>query len=121
MVQGFNGLGDLLVQSFAPLLEHCAVGDLLRERVLKNVLDFGKGGLFVEKLFVLKGSKEAIQFIFGLGDHLAKQTHRELATDDRKLLEQRFLFRSEPVDTGSEDTLHGRGQNLKVGSTHPPL
>ena len=77
--------------------------------MLEDVLDFGKRRLLVEKLFALKRGKEAIQFVFGLGDNLAHQTHRELATDDRELLQEGFLFWSKAVDAGGEDALHGGG------------
>ena len=39
--------------------------------MLEEVLDLGKRGLLVEKLFALEGGQEAIEFVFGLGDHLA--------------------------------------------------
>ena len=75
--------------------------------MLENVLDFRKRGLFVEKFFALQGGKEAIQFVFGLGDDLADQTHRELPADHRELLQQGFLVWGEAVDAGGEDALHG--------------
>ena len=81
--------------------------------MLEDVLHFGKRGLFVEKLFALERGKEAVQFIFGLGDHLADQTHRELTPNDRELLQQGFLVWSESVDTGGEYALHGR-RNMQV-------
>ena len=71
MKECLDRLRRLLVQRFASLLEHRVVGDFLGQRMLEDVLDFGKRGLFVEKLFALEGGKEAIQFVFGLGDHLA--------------------------------------------------
>ena len=81
----------------------------------------GKRGLFVEKLFALEGGQEAIQFVFGLGDHLADQTQRELAANDGELLEQGFLVWREAVDAGGEDALHG-GRKMQVacgrGSAH---
>jgi hypothetical protein len=39
--------------------------------MLKEVFHLGKGRLFVEKFLALEGGKEAIQFVFGLGDNLA--------------------------------------------------
>src|SRR4030095_3577499 len=70
-------------------------------------------GLFVDKLLALEGGKAAIQFLFGLGDHLTEQTHRELAPDHRKLLQQGLLFWSQAVDTGGEHALH-RGGDIQL-------
>ena len=81
--------------------------------MLEDVLDFGKRGLFVEKLFALEGGKEAIQFVFRLGDHLAEQAHRELAPNDRELLQQGFLVWREAVDAGGQHALHGGG-NMQI-------
>ena len=78
--------------------------------MLEDVLDFGKRRLFVEKLFALERGEQAIQFLFGLGDDLADQTQRELAPNDRELLQQGFLFRREAVNAGGEDALHGGGR-----------
>jgi len=56
--------------------------------VLKNVLHFGKRGLFVEKLFALEGGQEAVQFGFGLGEDLLHQTQGEFPPDDCELLQE---------------------------------
>ena len=64
--------------SFALLLQHRAVGDLLGQRMLEDVFHFGKGRLLVEKLFALQRGQQAVQFVFGLGDHLADQAQRKL-------------------------------------------
>ncbi len=90
-VQGFHRLRRLLMQDLASLLQHRAVGDFLGQRMLENVLDFGKRGLFVEKLFALERGEQAVQVGFGLSDDLADQTHGKLATNDRELLQQGFL------------------------------
>ncbi len=91
-IQCFNRLRGLLMQDFTPLLQHRAISDLLGQGVLKNIFHLGKGGLLVEKFFVLEGGKEAIQFVFWLGDNLADQDSRELTTDDRKLLKNASLL-----------------------------
>src|SRR5262245_45334620 len=62
-VEPFNGLGSLLVQEFASFLEHRAIRHVLGQGMLKEVLHFRKRRLFVEKLFALERSKEAVQFI----------------------------------------------------------
>ena len=54
-------------------------------------------------------AEEAIQFVFGLGDHLADQTQGKLAPDDRELLQQGFLVWGEAVNAGGQDALHGGG------------
>ena len=105
----FDRLRRVLVQGFAPLLQHRAVGHFLRQRMLEDVLDFGKRGLFVEKLFALEGGEQAIQFVFRLGDDLADQAQRELPANDRELLQQGFLVWGEAIDAGGEDALHGGG------------
>jgi hypothetical protein len=79
-------------------LKNGVVGHFLRQGVLEDVLYFGKCGLLVEKLFVLKRGKQAVDFVFGSGDHLANQTHGKLATDYCQLLKQRFLIRDKAVD-----------------------
>ena len=38
--------------------------------MLEDVFDFGKRGLFVEKLFALERGQQPIEFVFGLGDDL---------------------------------------------------
>ncbi len=65
----------------------------------------GKRGLFVEKLLTLERGEEAVQFLFGLGDDLAEQAQRKRSSDDRELLQQGLLFRSEAVDTGRQHAL----------------
>ncbi len=50
--------------------------------MLEDVLDFGKRGLLVEKLFALERGEEAIEFLFGLGDDLAHQAQGELPPND---------------------------------------
>ena len=109
------------MQSFASLLQHRAIGHFLRQGMLEDVLDFWKRGLFVEKLFALEGGKEAIQFVFWLGDHLAEQTHRELATDHRELLQQGFLVWGQSVNARRQDALHGRGDMQRWDVVREPI
>ena len=90
--------------------------------MLEDILDFGKRGLLVEKLFALERGKEAIEFVFGLGDHLADQTQRELPPDDRELLQQGFLVWREAVDAGGQHALHGGGRYAaSVGALRQPI
>ena len=42
-----------------------------------------KGQLRGKKLFVLQGSKQAIELLLGVGDNLTHETERELPPDDR--------------------------------------
>ena len=52
MIQGSQSLGPSAREGFASLLQHGAIGHFLGQRMLKEVLDFGKRGLLVQKLFV---------------------------------------------------------------------
>jgi hypothetical protein len=87
------------MQELAPLLKNGVVGDFLGQGMFENIFHFGKCRLFVEKLFVLKRGEQAVDFIFGSGDHLTNQTHGKLATDYCQLLKQRFIIRDKTVDT----------------------
>ena len=70
--------------------QHRAVSHFLRQRMLEQVLHFRKRGLFVEKLFALERGEQAVECLFGLGDHLAHQAQRELPPNDGELLEKAF-------------------------------
>jgi hypothetical protein len=82
--------------------------------MLEEVLHLRKRGLFVEKLLALERGKQAIQFLFGLGDDLLDQAYGELPTNDRELLQQGFLVWCEAVNTRGKNALYGRG-NMEVG------
>src|SRR5262249_17131142 len=82
--------------------------------MLEEILALGKRRLFIEKLFALEKGKEAVQFLFRLGDDLTDQAHKELAADHCQLLQQRFLVWREAVNAGGQYTLH-RGRNTEVG------
>ena len=73
MYSALDRLRRALVQGFPLLLQHRAVGHLLRQRMLEDVLDLGKRRLFVEKLFALERGEEAIEFFFRLRDDVAEQ------------------------------------------------
>jgi hypothetical protein len=45
-------------------LEHRAVGHLLGQGVLKDILGLGQGRLLVEKLFALEGGEEVVERLF---------------------------------------------------------
>ncbi len=52
-VECFDCLRRALMQGFTSLVQHRAVGDLLRQGVLKDVVWLRQGRLFIEKLFAL--------------------------------------------------------------------
>src|SRR5262245_20510541 len=82
MVEGFHGLRRALMEGFASLVEHRAVGHLLSQGVLEAILGLGEGRLLVEKLFALQGGEEAIEFFLRVWKNLVEETQRELAPND---------------------------------------
>ena len=82
MKQPLNCLCRLLVQSFAAFNEHRGVRHFVGQGVLKEVFDFGKCRLFIQKLFALEGGEGAIQLVFRLRTDVAHQVKRKLAPDD---------------------------------------
>src|SRR5262249_39030679 len=50
----FNRVRGLFVQPITLLNQHRVVRDLLREGVLENIPDLGKGGLLIEKFLALQ-------------------------------------------------------------------
>ena len=82
--------------------------------MLEDVLDLGKRGLFVEKLFVLEGGKQAIQFLFGLGDDLADQLSGNSRPMTASCCSRAFSSGGQAVDAGGQHALHGGG-DMQLG------
>jgi hypothetical protein len=51
--------------------------------MFEAIFHLRKGELLGKKLFVLEGSKQAIELLLGVGDNSAHETEWELSPDDR--------------------------------------
>ena len=86
MYKRFQRLTVRSCKQLALLLQYRAVGHVLGQRMLKDVLDLGKRGLLVEKLFALQRRQQAIRVVFGLGDDLGTRLRGKLPANHRELL-----------------------------------
>ena len=96
------------MQLLAALLEDRVVGDLLRERVLEDILDIRDRRLLVDEFAKLEIGEEAFELLFRMSGDAPCETEDELPAEDGKSLQERLLVVAQPVDTRGEDGLHGR-------------
>jgi hypothetical protein len=82
--------------------------------MLEEVFHLGEGRLFVEEFFALQGGQHPVQFLFRLFHHQAHEAERKLPADDSQVLQEGFLLRSQAVDAGGEDALHGQ-REMELG------
>ena len=107
-VQELYGVTYILMQLLAPLLEDRVVGNLLRERVLEDILDVRDRRLLVDEFTKLQIGEEAFELLFRVARDASCETEDELAAEDGKSLQERLLVVTQPIDTRGEDGLHGR-------------
>src|SRR5262249_51877349 len=84
-----------------------AVGDLLRERVLKGVFELRKEARLIEKFGSVQVGQRPTQGLLGeRGDGL-QQREGDVLADDCRRLQEGLLLGRESVPPGSEDRLDG--------------
>ena len=89
--QGFNGLCRPGVHFPAAFGYQRAIGNILGERVLKGILDFGKGGLLIDKLGRLQTGEQGHEYLLSRVGDLGQQAERELPANHCRGLEQLFF------------------------------
>ena len=107
-IEELDGAPHILMQLLAALLEDRVVGDLLRERVLEDILDVGDRRLLVDELAKLEVGEETLELLVRVSGDGPGETEDELPAEDGKSLQERLLVVAQPVDTRGEDGLHGR-------------
>src|ERR1700731_218871 len=98
------------MQQLAALDQQRVVGDLLRQRVLEDVFDLGRGRLFVDELAGLQGRQSRLQFPVHRRSDLPDQRQRRLPAHYGEGLDQLLVLTRQPVDTRGQYPLHGRRQ-----------
>src|SRR5712675_1315420 len=106
------------MDQFAPLDQHRAVRDLLRERVLEGVLDLSYRRLLVDELRKLQRGEWRRELIVGLARHRAYQAEPELLANHRDRLQEVLLGRRQPIDARGQHRLHGRGYLDRIEGPH---
>src|SRR5216684_5702473 len=117
-------LSGAFVQELTAFDEVRVVGDLLRQRVLEDVLDVPGGWLLVDELPGLQTRQPTLQFVVRLERHALHQPERKFASQHRQGLQQLLLLRRQPVYTRGEHDLHRRGDLYRVhrpGELHRPV
>src|SRR5713226_9506227 len=76
-----------LVQELAALEQQRVVGDLLRQRMLEDVLDIAGGRLLVDELRHLQVREPSLQLVMLPVDHPPDQRQRELPSNHGERLQ----------------------------------
>jgi hypothetical protein len=85
--------------------------------VLERVLHLGKEAGLVEELRGLEGREGLAEGRLRLLDQRLQQRDGDIRPDDRRGLEEALLLGRQPIDTGGQDGLHGRG-HLNARQSH---
>src|SRR5262245_57784971 len=110
-VKVFDRVDDPRVKLAPTLLQQSTVGDLVRERVLKSMLEIWVEFGLVEELGSLQAAEPATErFVWQDGDCL-EQRERHVLADYRGDLQATFVLRGEPVNARRQHGLH-RGRYL---------
>ncbi len=117
-------LSGALVQLLAALDQQRVVSDLLRQRVLEDVLGVADRRLLVDELGELQLAEYPVQIVVRLERHPSHQLERKFPPQHRQGLQQLLLLRRKPVDACGEHALH-RGGDLhrahRLGQLHRPV
>ena len=109
-IQLLDGLGDRAVQLFASVQKERVIGNLMGQRVLEHIGQFGKECLLVDQLDGLQIPQELLRSLTEVSDPV-EEAAGELAPDDRGEL-QRLLGRiRKPVDPRHDDVLNRVGND----------
>ena len=110
----FEGRHDAGMEHAPPLLEHTAIGDLVRQGMLEGVLVLREESRLVEELGRLEVRESAMQCRLGhLGNRL-QQGQRDLRTNDGGGLEEALRLGGQAVNACCQHRLH-RGWHLDGG------
>src|SRR5262249_10866290 len=104
-VERFYGVHDEGVDLATTIAQHSAVGDVMCEGMLESELQVGKKLCGVEKLGILQIPAKAAELVIAQAGNRLEQSHRNLVSDDRRLLEEALLGGREGIDARSEHRL----------------
>jgi hypothetical protein len=109
-----EGLDDADVKHAPQLLEHTAIGDLVREGMLEGVLVLREEVGFVEELSSLELRQTIMQRRLGQFGNGLEQGQGHLGADDGGRLEEALCLGGQAVDACCQHRLH-RGGHLDGG------
>src|SRR5215471_5210817 len=107
-IQPFDSCTSALVQQFPPFNQDGVVRNLLRQRVLENILRIRKCGLLVNKLAGLEDSESDVQVRLRLSCYLSNELKWKISADNGQGLQQVLLVWWQPIYARGENRLDGR-------------
>src|SRR6516162_288573 len=113
-VELFYSIHDPGVNVAAAFVEHSTICDVMREGVLKRVLQVRKEPCRVEKFSSLQIVEQTAKLALRQPTNCMQQCERCVMSDHRRLVQQALLGGGQCVDTRGEHRLHG-GRHLDAG------
>src|ERR1700730_6185121 len=92
----------------ASLNQDRVVRNLLRQRVLEDVLGVADRRLLVDEFAELQVVENAMEFVVTLEHHRTNQRQRKLTANDGQRLQQVFRIGRQAIDTRGQNSLHRR-------------
>ena len=104
---GFHRHPDFLMEQFAQWSQKCLIGDLLRQGVVKDILDFRNPRLHADQGRLFEQCH--LRFQRGLPHRAmcSSTRKRKTAPDDSRLLDHPFRFLGQAIQAGKQHSLEG--------------
>ena len=120
-LESLDSLDHRRMQSRLPVVDQAPIGDVVSERVLERVLEFGKDARFVEEFGPPESCQRLTELLIGHVGDGPQEGNRHVLAHDRRRLEQPLVLGQEPIDARREDGLHGRWHLDRVDVLPQPV